>query len=254
MSVTLTCPQCGVPKMVADELLGKRVRCKKCETVFVAESADVEVVDDEPDDRRGRSADVEVVDDEPDDRPRRIGKPHSKKAKRGHGPAYYVGLAVAALLAVGAIGFVAYRAGVFGPKSDSRVKLDANGEPEYVAPDERIKAPKAEDFSQHVRLRDLNNVAIVEQSNTRLASIEVEFLNGKKPTGDYYLAETLPNGETVKHTQLIRTMAAKTKQEMLFQFGKGATHATVWVGKIKYLAGNNQELIRVSNTVELSAE
>lgn len=42
MSVRVQCGACGAPYAVAEALLGNRVKCKKCGTVFVAEPAPVE--------------------------------------------------------------------------------------------------------------------------------------------------------------------------------------------------------------------
>lgn len=46
MSIKSTCPHCGESVTVPDQLLGKKVRCKKCQETFLAEDLDV---DDEKD-------------------------------------------------------------------------------------------------------------------------------------------------------------------------------------------------------------
>ena len=156
MPFTLTCPSCGSRRRVADDVAGKKVRCHDCRTVFWAAGPDVDIIE-APAEPRSRRRDRD------DDRPRGkrpAGKATGKRAR--HGPAYFVGLAGALLLVAGAVTFVVWKAGAFGPKSDGRVKLDANGEPEYVAPDERIKAAEGGDFSQHVRLTDLRRVWTIE--------------------------------------------------------------------------------------------
>ncbi|MFO0880501.1 MAG: trypsin-like peptidase domain-containing protein [Gemmataceae bacterium] len=68
MAIDITCPHCRSSFRVADEILGKRVRCKSCQEPFVA--------------REGRGKDE---DDEPEERiqqtpaPRRAGAPASRR-------------------------------------------------------------------------------------------------------------------------------------------------------------------------------
>ena len=90
-------------------------------------------------------------------------------------------------------GTTGWKAGAFGPKSDGLEKLDANGEPEYVAPGTSgyQAAPKAEDFSQHVRLIDPRRVWMIEGRGGKSAEIEIEFLNGTKVLPKYFLVEDL---------------------------------------------------------------
>lgn len=82
MPVESNCPGCGAKVRVPESLLGKSVKCPKCQSVFTAESPEAgfeEVPEDEPRPRRRRP---EPVDDDDDDyeerrpRRRRRGEPH----------------------------------------------------------------------------------------------------------------------------------------------------------------------------------
>lgn len=62
MAITINCPNCHGKVRSPEELIGKKVQCPKCSTVFRVEApnAGIEVVDD-----------IEVVEDEPAPRPKR---------------------------------------------------------------------------------------------------------------------------------------------------------------------------------------
>ena len=71
MDYTLSCPECGGKVKIPDSLLGKKVRCPRCQATYKAEppggAVDVVEVLDEPPRRRPASP----PDGEYDDRPRR---------------------------------------------------------------------------------------------------------------------------------------------------------------------------------------
>jgi hypothetical protein len=43
MAVTVSCPACGQSLPLSEELLGKKIRCKSCQEVFVAQAAKAKV-------------------------------------------------------------------------------------------------------------------------------------------------------------------------------------------------------------------
>jgi hypothetical protein len=60
MPIDVHCPSCGQKLKVPDSLVGRKVRCQKCNTAFEAvEELDMEVVDEPPE------ADVEIVEGPP---------------------------------------------------------------------------------------------------------------------------------------------------------------------------------------------
>src|SRR4051794_23945698 len=79
MPVESNCPGCGAKVRVPESLLGKSVKCPKCQSVFTAERPDAgfeEVPDDEPRPARRRPPADDYEDDQGDDfepRPRRRG-------------------------------------------------------------------------------------------------------------------------------------------------------------------------------------
>src|SRR5437660_10237124 len=85
MDITTHCPGCSAKVRVPDTLLGRSVKCPKCQTVFKAESPEepdpgYEEVPEEVDERPRRRRPAPVEDDEGEDyepRPRRRWKqPH----------------------------------------------------------------------------------------------------------------------------------------------------------------------------------
>ena len=100
--------------------------------------------DDEDEEPRSRRRD----EDESEDPPRRK-KPgergKSKPKKKKVTPGYIIGVILASLFLAGALGFVAWRAGLFQEKSDDKDRVENDDkEPEYVAPDPRIGAGRKE--------------------------------------------------------------------------------------------------------------
>src|SRR5689334_8875968 len=39
MALTATCPKCATSSAVPDEALGRKVRCKRCQNIFIVEAA-----------------------------------------------------------------------------------------------------------------------------------------------------------------------------------------------------------------------
>ncbi len=172
MSFSISCPECDARLTVPDNFAGKKLRCKKCDAVFLANrpgtSAEAKSSkrsedddderprrrrpddDDEPrtrgddDDESLRSRRRRDADDD-DDRPRRkVGgkkgrnKSSGKEAKKSHGVAYILGLIAAFILLGGAVVFLGWRAGVFGSREPKKELVADDKEPEFLAPDARI--------------------------------------------------------------------------------------------------------------------
>jgi hypothetical protein len=270
MPFTLTCPECHDRSEVPDEVAGKRVRCRRCQAVFRAGSPDVDVVDDDRPRRRPSGADESRSrkrdrddedelsrqrrdeDDRDDDRPR--GKPArgkaggKKKAKKKRGVGYFVGLAAALVLAGGALTFVAWKAGAFGPKTEKGVILDADGQAAYVPPDERIKSPKpAGDVKlqlgspppqkgDHVRLSD----PIVEGGTL---VVNYQFLGQFQPGPGYVLVVVYQGGWEIKYLDQLVQDAGN------FKLNVPTGRIEVWVGKTGRNAGPADPGSRVSNVV-----
>ena len=131
MSLNLECPECETPIRVAEEKLGKKVRCKHCDTVFVARDEEDELprkssksaasstktngktanrIDDEDDDSRPRKSRRPAEDDDEEaPRPRRRKKQKPAPSNRG----LWIGLGSAlGAIAIGVILFL-----VLGGKS-----------------------------------------------------------------------------------------------------------------------------------------
>jgi hypothetical protein len=146
MPISVKCPKCGDKRSIPDDFGETKVRCKSCGASFRVDgpsSGDGD--DDEPPRRRDESGEARSRsrrerNEDDDARPRRKG---SKKAKIT--VAYVLGLLVALVFLAGAVGFLAWRAGVFQPKTEPKEKVQDDGkEPEYTAPDPRIGALRKE--------------------------------------------------------------------------------------------------------------
>jgi hypothetical protein len=188
---------------VPDEFAGKKVRCKGCGATFrvdnpasgeedpgprskdesrrSARSRDDEddrprrrrEEDDEPrsrrrqdDDEEPRSRRARDEDDESDDRPRRKGS--GKKTKKRITVAYVLGLLVALVFLAVALGFLAWRAGLFEPKTETKQEtVQDDKEPEYTPPDPRIAAARKETTGP-----DGERVAATQRIRLSLDSVE----------------------------------------------------------------------------------
>lgn len=164
MPIRIKCPECDERLSLSDESAGKKVRCKSCDAVFRAPSGDAEEggrnsrrperEEDEAPRRRRRDEDEESPrsrrrrddDEEMEERPRsKAGskggrKAAGKKEKKGISVLYIVGVAFALLFLAGALGFLAWRAGIIGSRNaDVKEKtVVEDGEPKFTAPDARI--------------------------------------------------------------------------------------------------------------------
>jgi len=112
MAVSVTCPGCGTSYPVADDLLGKKIRCKKCQETFVAAAAKVGAAR-AADERIQAKPAVRTAGRLDDD----DGAPRKAKKPAGVG-VYVAGGAAAGLLVLGLIGGVALWA--FGGGSDTK--------------------------------------------------------------------------------------------------------------------------------------
>jgi predicted Zn finger-like uncharacterized protein len=107
MDITTNCPGCSAKVRVPDTLLGRSVKCPRCQTVFKAASPEepepgFEEVPEEEDERpRRRRRSVPVDEDDYEDRPPRARRGGSRRFAAGSvkGPAI-------ALIVLGALGLV----------------------------------------------------------------------------------------------------------------------------------------------------
>jgi flagellar basal body-associated protein FliL len=101
MPITLTCPNCDARLSVPDTVLGKKIRCKKCDEPFVAKRSSR--LDDE-DDRPRKPAVRRRDDDEPRPRGKRMGK---SSKKQGGVPILVTLIVIGAVVLIGG-GIAAY--------------------------------------------------------------------------------------------------------------------------------------------------
>lgn len=99
MPIESNCPGCGAKVRIPESMLGKRVRCPKCEMIFTAEAPDAgyeEVAEEDPRPVRRRPAPVEDDDRHDDDdyepQPRRGGGRRAAQSAVT-GPAIALGIA-----------------------------------------------------------------------------------------------------------------------------------------------------------------
>jgi DNA-directed RNA polymerase subunit M/transcription elongation factor TFIIS len=69
MSMSINCPECNARMVVPDEVLGKKIRCKKCDAVVKTKAPVEDEVDDEP--RPKKSSGRHSIRSSDDDEPRR---------------------------------------------------------------------------------------------------------------------------------------------------------------------------------------
>src|SRR5947209_9447858 len=107
MDITTHCPGCSAKVRVPDTLLGRSVKCPKCQTVFKAQSPEepdpgYEEVSEEEDDRpRRRRRLVAVDEDDYEDEP-----PRPRRAPSRRMAAEAVKAPAIALIVLGALGLV----------------------------------------------------------------------------------------------------------------------------------------------------
>ncbi|HEX3150751.1 MAG TPA: hypothetical protein VHR66_21920 [Gemmataceae bacterium] len=262
MPTSIVCPECDAKMVVPDNVLGKKLRCKKCDAVVKTKvpvedddeprakkssgrqppkaSADEErrarrrTEEDEPR-HRARTRDDDDEDDEnEDERPVHKSK---KKAKKKSSLPFILGVLAALLLMAGAVGAVGWTRGWF----DGTIKDDSS----KPIP----RAPAEEDYSEHVRLRF---VEFFESKDDRGgAIIDLEF---PKPLGNYSLYFTVyedANGKQHR-TPLNQLRLQNGKQKLTVFFGRLGEEVrfSYWIGK-KKIRGTEDDLVRVSNVIRI---
>jgi hypothetical protein len=260
MPFPISCPECNDRQTVPDEAAGKRLRCKRCGTVFRASGPDVEVDEDElparrrtgrsDDDRRSgpldddrppgpakkpvparaaRARDVEDEDDEDEEdvRPAR----RDKKTKKKSPLAFILGVCSALLLVAGAVAAVAWSQGVFDAAAGA-----ANAD----KPVERTPPPP-EDYSEHVRIK---YTGLSDVGQGRLwPQFEYEIQGAQNVRSVYYIVYRQPRGQ---FEQLLNSRNA-LKGSFQLPYVRDP-EMTVWIAK-KRVQGGADEYIRVSNEI-----
>jgi predicted Zn finger-like uncharacterized protein len=119
MPIRIECPGCQASYAVADDLRGKKIRCRKCQAVVAvggaARPASSEATQARPPARRGPAPAARRRDDEDDrprrrrddddenDRPRRRRRPDDDEERSGTSPLVWVGAGVGGLVVVAAV-------------------------------------------------------------------------------------------------------------------------------------------------------
>ncbi len=152
MTIRITCPGCQSPLSLADELRGKKVRCKKC-------AAAVRVPEDEDDAEDAVELAVQTEtklkvkpkavaeDDEEESKPAKK-KKKKKKAKGGSSVILIVVAAVVVVLLLGGGGtaaFFFFKPGPAAPRNDGQAKADEKEKDERSGT--RIIVPTREEGS-----------------------------------------------------------------------------------------------------------
>ena len=266
MSVQLTCPECRAKLTVSESLLGKTLRCKSCGETFKAraraESADDEAdrprrrrqsededkprpsrraeAASEPPRRASRRAeDDEDDEEEVDERPaRKAGK--KRKAKRSSA-LYIVGVAVAFLVAAGAIAAVVMsRPGGVDPEEHEREAA----RPAAPRPVDRY------DLSEHIRLT-FNQFGIL-QDDRPAAILRAEFLKPQKGYFNYVIVSEEDDGG-----RMVRNVDESSIKDGKFEVIAGPRNPAtrtlrlrVWIAR-KKPSGKADDLVVVSNVVSV---
>jgi predicted Zn finger-like uncharacterized protein len=260
MADEVRCPECNARVSVPDGAAGKRLRCRKCDHVFRAGTADVDVVADETpgrrpprrdDDRPRRPRDddekprsrrravEEDEEDEDDDEDERPARKKGKKARKKSSLPFLLGVVAALVLAVGAIGVVvAWSQGMFGgPGADPFADAEK--------PVERTIAREPEDFSEHVVIRF---AGLDEWPGGRLyPKIEYESKHPGPTAAQFYvLVYRQPRGE---YTSPLKLDASRRLKGSLTVPYVRDPEMTVYVAR-KRITGKTEELVRVSNIIQ----
>src|SRR5262245_53628308 len=103
MSTRIVCPHCRAANQVSDELLGKKIRCRRCDEVMLAVRPEEDADDDERTRRERRRADPEDDDLVPARRPRR-----RRRRKRGSSGLAIFAAMFSVLVILVAGGLIAY--------------------------------------------------------------------------------------------------------------------------------------------------
>jgi transcription initiation factor TFIIIB Brf1 subunit/transcription initiation factor TFIIB len=260
MPTTVICPECDAKMVVPENLLGKKIRCKKCDAV-VKTKAPVED-DDEPrakkssgrrppndeegrrtkrqpdqDEPRRRRARDDGDDEEEDDEEERPARKAKKKKKKKSPLPLIIGVLAALSLVGGAIGAVGWSRGWF------------DGKPIDDASKPIARATVEEDYTEHVRLRF---VEFFETKDDRAGAIfDLEF---PKPLGNYSLYYTVHEDANGKQhrTPLTQLRLQNGKQKLTVIFGRLGENVrfSYWIGK-KKIRGTEDDLVRVSNLIRV---
>jgi transcription initiation factor TFIIIB Brf1 subunit/transcription initiation factor TFIIB len=255
MPTTITCPECDARMVVPDNVLGKKIRCKKCDAV-VKTKAPVEADDDEPrpkktsnrqspkgdDERRAKrrpdddeprrrpARNDDDDDEEEDERPARKSK---KKKKKSNPVLYFVGLFLALIFAGGAIAFAF---GAFDkPKGDKNRTVEENTIND-------VKGGKAIVAIAHY---DLSNFRTETVRSTEIVKIDYKATTHMKSELDYLIVTEFEGGFTT-----IELRGDKQKGELLVNVPVGGWKpgSKIWVGRPQ--STNPGALpIRVSNAI-----
>lgn len=97
MSIKAVCPTCANIYQVGENLLGKKIRCKNCQAVFVAElNPKVQIEDEEP-------VDVEPEETNKDKKTPNHGRSKSKRNSKSKKPttSWFLGVIFASIVLVG---------------------------------------------------------------------------------------------------------------------------------------------------------
>ncbi|HEY1375778.1 MAG TPA: hypothetical protein VGF55_03255 [Gemmataceae bacterium] len=118
-----TCPSCGGPLRVPDELYGKRVQCPTCQVIFVADDPSPRRHDERPA-RRFRPADeYEVVEDYDEPAPRR-----RRRWVEPHRGSTVLTLGILSLVVCSPLGIAAWVMGNTDLAAMRRGDMDPSGE------------------------------------------------------------------------------------------------------------------------------
>ena len=149
MSININCPNCRSVVRSPKELIGKKVQCPKCSTIFRVEDPnagvevveDLEVVEDEPaprPKRRSQPVDDELAEDRPRRRVARAGDDYEeeyddgpRRSSRGgkpHRGGLILGLGIASLIVCAPLGIAAWTMGNTDLAEMRRGRMDPEGE------------------------------------------------------------------------------------------------------------------------------
>jgi predicted Zn finger-like uncharacterized protein len=112
MPMSVRCPGCYERFTIPDDVVGKTIRCKKCEETFKAKPDDEE----KRTVKKTRYSEDEDDDDDADDRPRRSASKVKRKQTRQANPQTLVFYILGAVALFGVIFGIAYAAGSFVSK------------------------------------------------------------------------------------------------------------------------------------------
>jgi S1-C subfamily serine protease len=134
MSTRIVCPHCRAANQVSDELLGKKIRCRRCDEVMLAARPEEDVEDDDQRPRRERHrADTEDEDFVPARRSRR-----RRRRKRGSSGLAIFAAMFSVLVILVAGGLIAYFAFGHTPSTHADGRPPGDGAVAPLPMDERL--------------------------------------------------------------------------------------------------------------------